>query len=160
MRSAFEREFYIKVKVKVTLNRTWRSRGGVDIKLRSFFNLGSRWKWVVNATPRLLYPRGRPCTHTKEAAGWAPLPVWMGTGNLISIRIQSPDDPAHSESLYLICSLDQQTIKWSPQFRTLNSVMLTRANRNQYISKNFVNWVHVETRIAATNITPQSPDNL
>jgi hypothetical protein len=32
-----------------------RSRG---IALR-FLNLGARWEWVVNATPRPLYPRER-----------------------------------------------------------------------------------------------------
>jgi hypothetical protein len=29
----------------------------------SFFNLGARWGWVVNATPQPLYPRERPGSH-------------------------------------------------------------------------------------------------
>ena len=32
---------------------------GVNVKLYFFFNLGARWKWVVNATTRPLYPRGQ-----------------------------------------------------------------------------------------------------
>jgi hypothetical protein len=31
--------------------------------LCSFFNLRARWRWVVNATPRPLYPRERPGIH-------------------------------------------------------------------------------------------------
>jgi hypothetical protein len=36
-----------------------RPRGGVEVSLYSFFNLGARWGWVVNATPRPLYLRER-----------------------------------------------------------------------------------------------------
>jgi hypothetical protein len=32
-------------------------RGRVEIQLYTFFNLGTRWRWVVNATPQPLYPR-------------------------------------------------------------------------------------------------------
>jgi hypothetical protein len=28
----------------------------VEVQLYSFFNLGVRWRWVVNATLRPLYP--------------------------------------------------------------------------------------------------------
>ena len=34
-------------------------RGTVDIQLYSFFNPGASCRWVVNATPRPLYRRGR-----------------------------------------------------------------------------------------------------
>jgi hypothetical protein len=33
-----------------------------------FLNLGARWKWVVNVTPRPLYPRERSGTHC--IGGW------------------------------------------------------------------------------------------
>ena len=36
--------------------------------LYSFCNLGGRCEWVVNATPRPLYPREKPGTHSK--GGW------------------------------------------------------------------------------------------
>jgi hypothetical protein len=36
--------------------------------LYSFFNLGAVLGWVVNATPRPLYPRERPGTHF--IGGW------------------------------------------------------------------------------------------
>ena len=36
--------------------------------LYSFINLGTGWGWVVNATSRPLYPRGRPCTSC--VGGW------------------------------------------------------------------------------------------
>ena len=38
-------------------------RGGIEVGTKYFFNLDARWRWVVNAIPRLLYPRGRPATH-------------------------------------------------------------------------------------------------
>jgi len=39
-----------------------------EVQIYSFFNLGSRWGWFVNATPRPLYPRERPGTHC--IGGW------------------------------------------------------------------------------------------
>jgi hypothetical protein len=50
--------------------------------------------WVVNATPRPLYPRERPGTHC--IGGW----VDPKAENLASTWIRSPDRPALSESLY------------------------------------------------------------
>ena len=51
-------------------NRPWRPRG-VQVQLYPFFNLGTRWGWVVNAMPWLLYALGkRPDTHcTGSRAG-------------------------------------------------------------------------------------------
>ena len=55
--------------------------------------------WVVNATPRPLYPRERPGTHCIEG-WWAPGLVWTGSVNLAPTGIRSPDRPANSDSLY------------------------------------------------------------
>jgi hypothetical protein len=64
-----------------------------------FLNPGARWGWVVNATPRPLYPRERPGSHC--IGGWVgPTPVWTGTENLDPTGIRPPDRPARSESLY------------------------------------------------------------
>jgi len=35
-----------------------------------------------------------------QEAGWAPEPVWMGAENRAPTDIQSPDHPAHCETLY------------------------------------------------------------
>jgi hypothetical protein len=32
---------------------------GVEIQLHAFFDLGTRWRWVVSFTPRPLYPPGK-----------------------------------------------------------------------------------------------------
>jgi len=40
-----------------------RPRVGVDKLFYSFFNLGARWEWVVNAKPRPLYRRERSGTN-------------------------------------------------------------------------------------------------
>jgi len=39
------------------------SRGGVEVQLHYFFHLDAIWGWVVNGTPRPLYPLERPGTH-------------------------------------------------------------------------------------------------
>ena len=50
---------FIKVKVKVqfTLGKTMNApKGRIEVELYSFFNLGAWMGWVVDATPRPLYP--------------------------------------------------------------------------------------------------------
>ena len=79
-----------KVNVKFTLARTMKAQRGSGVQLYSFFNLGARWVWVVNATPRPLYPGNGPVPIVQEA-GWAPGPVWTGAENLASTGIRSPD---------------------------------------------------------------------
>jgi hypothetical protein len=46
-------------KVKFTLEQAMKAQRGIAVYLYSFFNLGARWRWVVNATPRPLYFRER-----------------------------------------------------------------------------------------------------
>jgi hypothetical protein len=44
-------------KVKFTLEQAMKAQRGRRGIAYSFFNLGAIWRWVINATPRLLYPR-------------------------------------------------------------------------------------------------------
>ena len=53
--------------------------------------------WVVNATPRPLYPRERDPVPIVQGTGWALGPVWTGAENLAPTGIRSPDLPARSE---------------------------------------------------------------
>ena len=55
--------------------------------------------WVVNATPRPLYPGEKDQVSIVQEAGWAPGPVWTGAENLAPTGIRSRDRPACSESL-------------------------------------------------------------
>jgi len=72
---------------------TVREDSEVEVWLCSFFNLSTRWRWVVNATPQLLYPLERPSAHC--IGGWVgPRTVWMGAENLAPSGIRSPDRPA------------------------------------------------------------------
>ena len=57
-------------------------------------------RWVVNSTPRSLYPRERDPVPIVQEAGWAPGPVWTGAENIAPNGIRSPDRTARSESLY------------------------------------------------------------
>jgi len=52
-------------------------------------------EWVVNATPRPLYPRERETVPNVQEAGCAPGPVWTGAENLAPTGIQTPDCPGH-----------------------------------------------------------------
>jgi len=49
----------VKVRVKFTIEQATKAHRWSRVKLYSFFNLGTIWGWVVNATPRPLYPRER-----------------------------------------------------------------------------------------------------
>jgi hypothetical protein len=43
---------------------------GEDVQLHSFFDLGTRWRWVVSFTPLPLYPQGK--------SPWYPLDRRLG----------------------------------------------------------------------------------
>ena len=61
----------------------------------SFFNLGARWEWVVNATSpgKIRYPLYRRLSGPQGLSG-------RGEENLAFTGIRSPDRPVRSESLY------------------------------------------------------------
>jgi hypothetical protein len=51
-----------KVKVKsnfLTKHHAMKAYGGVEIYLHSFFDLGTRWRWVESFMPLPLYPQGK-----------------------------------------------------------------------------------------------------
>jgi hypothetical protein len=52
-----------------------------------FFYLGSRWVWVVNATPPPLYPQDRDPVPIVQEVRWAPPPVWTRVENLALAEI-------------------------------------------------------------------------
>ena len=68
--------------------------------MKAHRSLGTKFTWVVNATPRPLYPRERQPVTTVLKAELAPGPVWTGAENLAATGIRSPDRLARSESLY------------------------------------------------------------
>jgi hypothetical protein len=50
--------------------------------------------------PQRLSTPGKDPVPIVQEAGWAPGPVWTGAENFAPTKIQSPDHPAHSQSLY------------------------------------------------------------
>ena len=50
--------------------------------------------------PRPLFTPGKDPVPIVQEAGWAPGPVRTGAENLATTGNQSPDRPAHSQSLY------------------------------------------------------------
>ena len=77
-----------------------KKQSWVKFQFHSFFNLGARWGWVVNATPLPLYPRERNPVPIIQDAGWSSGPIWIGAEKLALIGIQFPDLPVRIESLY------------------------------------------------------------
>jgi hypothetical protein len=73
------------------------TRGGLDVKLYYFFNLGVR---VVKAKLRPLYPRKKDQVPIIWEIVWAPGPVWTGAENLAPIGIPFLDCPARSEFVW------------------------------------------------------------
>jgi len=74
-------------------------RGSRGIAL-PFHDHGTRRGWGFSVTPWPLFTPGKDPVSIVQEAGWAPGPVWTGARNLASTRIQSPDRPAPSQSLY------------------------------------------------------------
>ena len=61
---------------------------------------GTRSGLVVSDTLRPPFTPGKDPVPIVQEAGWAPGPVWRGTGNLFPTGFRSPDHPARSQSLY------------------------------------------------------------
>jgi hypothetical protein len=55
--------------------------------------------WVVNATPRPLYPQKREPVPIVQEAGWAPGPVWTDAKNLAALGFD-PRSVQHVASRY------------------------------------------------------------
>jgi hypothetical protein len=72
---------------------------GVEVRLYSFFNIGTRWGGWSTPRPGRFTP-GIAAVPFVQEAGWAPEPVCTGAENLSSTGFRSPDRPARSESLY------------------------------------------------------------
>ena len=98
----------MKVKIKFTLNRPWRSREVVQVQL--LFNLSARGGWVINAMLQPLYPKTRDLVTIVQEDGWAPGPVWTGAENLVPTGIWSLECPDCSKLLYWLCYPSPQQI--------------------------------------------------
>ena len=79
--------------------------------------------WVVNTTPRPLYPRERSGNHCYEV-GWATGPAWTGAENLAPTGIRSPDRPVRKESLYrLRCIRTGYSVLFNDAGNSLDSTL-------------------------------------
>jgi hypothetical protein len=76
-------------------------RGGVEVLLYSFFNLGVKCEWMDDTNYRPLYSGERKTVPIVQEAVWAPGMVLTGAENLPSlpIGIRSLAIPVHSEML-------------------------------------------------------------
>jgi len=74
-------------------------RGGVQVYLYYFFNLGARRGGWSTPRPGRFTPWKEPVALVWEA-GWAPGSIWTGPEKLDSIGNRWRDRPSCSESLY------------------------------------------------------------
>ena len=82
-------------KGKGKLHRTTGHEGPEEYRYSSTLSLTSalHGEWVVNATPRPLYPRERNPVPIVYEDVWASEAVWTGAENLAPTEIRSPDHP-------------------------------------------------------------------
>jgi hypothetical protein len=71
-------------------------------------NLGTRWRWVVNFTPRPLYPRKINPVRTEEEAGLAPEPAYTVVDSITGSS--TPQLVAMPTTLYLFPIISLQSI--------------------------------------------------
>jgi hypothetical protein len=85
-------------------------------------NLSPRYGWVINVTPRPLYPRKR--TNTRCSGCWVGFRASLnGYGKRASIGIQSPNRPTCSELIYWLRYPSVHNFS-TARNKTLSSVML------------------------------------
>jgi hypothetical protein len=81
----------------------WRCIGGVNVQLHSFFDLCTRWSWVVSFTPQPLYPQGKSPWYPLDRKLGGPQ-SWYECGveekNSHPCLDPSPVHLAHSPALY------------------------------------------------------------
>jgi len=82
-------------------DRPWKPRG-VGVQPYSFFNLGARYWWVVNATSRKFYPRETDPVPMVQESEWAPGPVCSGAINLGPPPGFDPRDVEPVENRYTV----------------------------------------------------------
>jgi hypothetical protein len=90
----------------LTEHHAMKAYWGVELLLHSFFNLDTRWRWVVSSTPRPLYPQGnRPWySLVRKLGGSQSLPGRGGEEKNSQhppwIELCNPDRLARSPALY------------------------------------------------------------
>ena len=67
-----------------------KAREGAELLLYSFFKLGARCGWLVNAKPRPLYRRKREEVPVVQGIGWSSWWVWTDAENLARHRDSIP----------------------------------------------------------------------
>ena len=68
--------------------RNWRYSSTLS------FNLGAIYGWVINTTPRPLYPRETDTLPIVQEARWASGSVWMATKYVAHTGFRTLDRPA------------------------------------------------------------------
>ena len=108
--------------VNFTLKHAMRAQRGRRGIALHFFNVGARSGWVVDATPRPLYPRGESRSTHCTAGKLGPWDGLDRCGGSCLTEHWSPDIPARSESLHRLRYSDPLPWTWGSKFQKLYRV--------------------------------------
>jgi hypothetical protein len=95
----------LKLSLCLTKHHAMNAYWGVEVLLRIFFDLGTRWRWVVSFMTRPLYPQGKIPWYPLDRLGGSQSRSGHGVEGKNSqtspgIELRSSDGIARSQSLY------------------------------------------------------------
>jgi hypothetical protein len=120
----------VKVKVKLTLNRSQRPRGGVGVQLYSYSLTSALDRgWWSTPRPGRFTPGKHPVPIVLEV-GWTPGPVCTGAENLTPTGSRSSDRQVRIESLYtqavLVLCLNKMKYSVLPRMQLMHFVLFSQ----------------------------------
>ena len=129
--------YTIKQKRNIVLPTTGHE-GGVELYHYSFFNLGSRWRTVINATLRLLYTREKNWTCC--TAGWVCTRASLdGRGKCLSPHRDSTPGPSRPYIVAIPTELSRPTtLSLEQQMKTVSSLSSLRSSPQCHTDR--VHW--------------------
>jgi hypothetical protein len=80
-------------------------------------NLGTKWRWEVNFTPRPLYSQEGTPVLIEQETGWTPEPVWTVFGEKLLPLPEFEPRNVQPDVVYVLCIL---FIKWASLHKIKN----------------------------------------
>jgi hypothetical protein len=119
----------------------WRHRGGSRGTALPMLNLAARWGWVVNATPRLLYPReGDPVPNSNRRLGGPR----VRSGRALKISTPPGSNTEGKKSIELKMGVSINCVSCAIVSQSL-LISITEEERS-VLFKNSVSWYGVRGR--------------
>jgi hypothetical protein len=117
--------------------------GGVEVQLHAFFELGTRWRWVVSFTPRPLYPQEKSLWY-HWIGGWVGLRAVLD--EVVKRKIHSPRRESNPRT-QIIQAVAQHYTDWAVTSILILSSRLLPGIRNVLFYPTFLNVIFLEKKI-------------